>query len=152
MKKFIITIMLSAAAVLCAGAQDSLRISVATPEGLTHENAVSTLTSNLRQALILNNVSAEDSRFVLRTEVTELSKGVTSTAPPMFVTELEISMFVTDTVTGENLSQTSFTLKGIADNNQTSYMDAVKKIRARDSKLRALIMQAGEYFEKHINQ
>lgn len=87
---------------------------------------------------------------MLQTKIAELSKDVTSTAPPMFVTELEISLFITDTASGDILSQTSFTVKGIDDNEQASYMDAVKKVKARDPKLRALINQAKEYFDEHI--
>ena len=68
----------------------------------------------------------------------------------MFVTELEISLFITDTTSGDVMSQTSFTVKGIADSDKGSFMDAVKKVKARDPKLRNLINQAKDYFDEHI--
>ncbi|HIZ85852.1 MAG TPA: hypothetical protein IAC04_05125 [Candidatus Coprenecus stercoravium] len=152
MRKFITIAAFLLSTVMLLHAEDELKIFVAAPDGITHENAAATLKSNLTQALVLNNVSAEYSRFIMRTDAILLSKDVTPTAPPMYVTELEISIFITDIETGENLSQTSFTVKGIADNDKSSYMDAVKKIKARDPKLRAMINQAKEYYNEHINQ
>lgn len=150
MRRFFTVLLLTLSAAAYIHAQERLTVSVAVPDGISSENAVTTLTSNLKQALILNDAAADNSRFVLQTKIAELSKDVTSTAPPMFVTELEISLFITDTASGDILSQTSFTVKGIDDNEQASYMDAVKKVKARDPKLRALINQAKEYFDEHI--
>lgn len=150
MRRFFTVLLLTLSAAASIHAQERLTVSVAVPDGISSENAVTTLTSNLKQALVLNDAAADNSRFVLQTKIAELSKDVTSTAPPMFVTELEISLFITDTASGDILSQTSFTVKGIDDNEQASYMDAVKKVKARDPKLRALINQAKEYFDEHI--
>ncbi|CCY34463.1 putative uncharacterized protein [Alistipes sp. CAG:831] len=150
MRRFFTVLLLTLSAAAYIHAQERLTVSVAVPDGISSENAVTTLTSNLKQALVLNDAAADNSRFVLQTKIAELSKDVTSTAPPMFVTELEISLFITDTASGDILSQTSFTVKGIDDNEQASYMDAVKKVKARDPKLRALINQAKEYFDEHI--
>lgn len=150
MRRFFTVLFLTLSAAAYIHAQERLTVSVAVPDGISSENAVTTLTSNLKQALVLNDAAADNSRFVLQTKIAELSKDITSTAPPMFVTELEISLFITDTASGDILSQTSFTVKGIDDNEQASYMDAVKKVKARDPKLRALINQAKEYFDEHI--
>lgn len=150
MRKFFTVLLLTLSAAAYIHAQERLTVSVAVPDGISSENAVTTLTSNLKQALVLNDAAADNSRFVLQTKIAELSKDVTSTAPPMFVTELEISLFIIDTASGDILSQTSFTVKGIDDNEKASYMDAVKKVKARDPKLRALINQAKEYFDEHI--
>ncbi len=150
MRRFFTVLLLTLSAAAYIHAQERLTVSVAVPDGISSENAVTTLTSNLKQALVLNDAAADNSRFVLQTKIAELSKDVTSTAPPMFVTEIEISLFITDTASGDILSQTSFTVKGIDDNEQASYMDAVKKVKARDPKLRALINQAKEYFDEHI--
>lgn len=150
MKKFLIPVILIISAIFNAGAQERLTVSVAPPEGITHENAATTLTSNLKQALVLNDAASDKSRFVLNSKAAVISKDVTATAPVMYVTEIELSLFITDTVTGDVISQTSFTVKGIADNDKSSYMDAIKKVKARDPKLRAMISQAKEYFEEHI--
>lgn len=150
MRRYITALLLTLSAVFCIHAQERLTISVAAPEGISNENAAATLTSNLKQALVLNDAASDSSRFVLQARIAELSKDVTSTAPSMFVTELEISLFITDTSSGDVLSQTSFTIKGIADSDQASYMDAVKKVKARDPKLRALLNQAKEHFNEHI--
>lgn len=150
MKRFITAITIAFAAILSLSAQDRLTVSVAVPEGIEHDNAAATLTSNLKQALVLNDAAADASRFVLKSKAAVLSKDVTNTAPAMFVTELEISLFITDTTSGDVMSQTSFTVKGIADSDKGSFMDAVKKVKARDPKLRNLINQAKNYFDEHI--
>ena len=150
MRKFFTVLLLTLSAAAYIHAQERLTVSVAVPDGISSENAVTTLTSNLKQALVLNDAAADNSRFVLQTKIAELSKDVTSTAPPMFVTELEISLFITDTASGDILSQTSFTVKGIDDNEQASYMDAVKKVLARDPILWAVIILAKYYFDVHI--
>ena len=93
MRKFFTVLLLTLSAAAYIHAQERLTVSVAVPDGISSENAVTTLTSNLKQALVLNDAAADNSRFVLQTKIAELSKDVTSTAPPMFVTELEISLF-----------------------------------------------------------
>lgn len=150
MKRLILIAILTCSVIFHASAQERLTVSVADPEGLEQENAVTTLTSNLRQALVLNDAASDNSRFVLESQVALLSTDVTRTAPAMFVSELEISLTVKDTVSHDILSQTSFTVKGISDNEKSSVMDAVRKVKARDPKLRALINQAKQYFEEHI--
>ena len=150
MKRFLSIAALTFFSIIMASAQERLTISVDAPEGLEQENAVTTLTSNLRQALVLNDAASDGSRFVLQTQVAILSTDITRTAPSMFVTELEISLAVKDTVSHDILSQTSFTVKGISDNEKSSIKDAVRKVKARDPKLRTLINQAKQYFEEHI--
>lgn len=150
MKRFFLIAALTCSVIFHATAQERLTVSVAAPEGLEQENAATTLTSNLRQALVLNDAASDNSRFVLESQVSLLSTDVTRTAPAMFVSELEISMIIKDTVSGDVLSQTSYTVKGISDNEKSSVMDAVRKVKARDPKLRALINQAKQYFEEHI--
>lgn len=152
MKRIIATAVFAVAAFLTLNvhAQERLTVCVADPEGISSENAAEALAANLKQALVLNGAGADQSRFILKSTASVLSQYVTSTAPPMFVTELEVSLFITDTLSNEILSQTSFIVKGIAENDRTSYLDAVKKIKARSPKLRAFIIQAKEYFEEHI--
>ena len=136
--------------------KDRLAFGVEAPSGIKYDNAVQTIRNNITQALVLNGVAAIDSRFTTVTDVVELSQDVTSTAPPMFVTELEISMFVIDLYTGTVFGQTSFSVKGIGDNEGASYMDAVRNVKARNPKLRTLITTAKDkifsYFDAESDQ
>lgn len=121
--------------------QDRLAISVEYPQGLDNDNNATTLQNNITQALVLNGLSATDSRFTVLTKVAVLSKDVTSTAPPMFVTELEISMYIADMYTGVIFSMTGFTVKGVADSEARSETEAVKQVKARNPNLRTLIQR-----------
>ena len=144
MKKLTAIILAAFAVLTVAGAQEPLTVRVAAPEGIPDGNAAAVLTSNLHQALVLNDAASDDGRYVLQTKASVLSKDVTATAPARFITELEISFFITDPVSGDYLSQTSFSVRGIASGDKASYLDAVKKIKARDPKRRKLITQARE--------
>lgn len=136
--------------------QDRIAISVGTPSGIDNDKAAATIKNNLTQALVLNGIAAADSRFTAVTDIVELSKDVTSTAPAMFVTELEVSIFIVDLYTGNIFGQTSFTVKGVNDGEKASYMDAIRNIKARNPKLRSLINNAKDkifaYFDAEGDQ
>ncbi len=162
MKKIIATISAVLFAVFSIAAQepmeehDRLNIGVERPIGIKYDNAAQTLRNNLVQAFVLNGVAAVDSRFTTVTNVVELSKDVTSSAPVMYITELEMSIFVIDLYTGTIFGQTSFTIKGIGDNEGASYMDAIRNVKARNPKLRTLITSAKDkifaYFDAESDQ
>lgn len=122
--------------------QHRLAVSVETPEGIKNDNAASSLKNNITQALVLNGLSASESRFTTLVKVAELSKDVTSSTPPMFVTELEISIFIGDLYTGVVFGQTSFTVKGVAESEGKSYIEAIRNVKARNPKLRTMILSA----------
>lgn len=162
MKKILTAILCAAFLAMPSHAQeameekDRLPIGVETPSGVKYENAAQTLRNNITQALVLNGVAAVESRFTTVTDIVELSKDVTDTAPVMYITELEISMFIIDLYTGTVFGQTSFTVKGVGDNQGASYMDAVRNVKSRNPKLRTLITGAKEkilsYFDAESDQ
>ena len=67
-----------------------------------------------------------------------------------------MSIFVIDLYTGTIFGQTSFTIKGIGDNEGASYMDAIRNVKARNPKLRTLITSAKDkifaYFDAESDQ
>ena len=146
MKKILATISAALLAVFSVSAQDPmeeqdrLNIGVERPTGIAYDNAAQTLRNNLVQAFVLNGVAAVDSRFTTVTNVTEL----------------EMSIFVIDLYTGTIFGQTSFTIKGIGDNEGASYMDAIRNVKARNPKLRTLITSAKDkifaYFDAESDQ
>lgn len=162
MKKILATILITVITALALQAQEPMEekerlpIGVENPSGVKYDNAARTLRNNIAQALVLNGVAAVESRFTTVTDIVELSKDVTDTAPAMYITELEISMFIIDLYTGTVFGQTSFTVKGIGDNDGASYMDAVRSVKARNPKLRTLITGAKEkilaYFDAESDQ
>lgn len=133
-----------------------LEVSVEFPSGIEVESAAQTLQNNIMQALVLNGLSATESRFTTLVRVSTLSKNVTSTAPAMFVTELEISLFIGDLFTGTLFGQSSFEVKGIGETEAKSYIDAIRKVQARNPKLRTMITKSKDkimsYFDAQGDQ
>ncbi len=149
MKKFTLIILIACASFFTVAAQQTpldeskrIAIGVELPTDMKFDNAAKTLQNNIMQALVLNGLSSEGTRFTTRIKVAELSVETTATAPVQYITELEISLFIVDTTTNVVYGQTSFTVKGIDDTEGGSYIAAVRNIKARNPKLKALITTA----------
>ena len=162
MKKVFISIALVAASLLSINAQSklsentTLSIACETPIGIENKNAATIVENNIKQALVLNGLSATESRFTTITSAALTNKDVTATAPAKYITEMEVSIFIADLYTGVIFGQTSFNIKGVGDSDGESYIDAIQKINARNPKLRTLIKGAKEsiieYFESHSEE
>lgn len=125
--------------------RDSIQIQVAHPSGLAgQDNAVSLLEKRLTQAVVLNGIASTTSRFLLVTDIHELSSQVTTSAPPQYVIELEISCYITDQTEKTVLQQTTFNVKGVARTKAKAYQHAIGSIQARNPKLKTLIKRGKE--------
>ena len=120
-------------------------------------DALTVLYNRLNQAVSLNGLGAttNESRFLLVTSVTVLSKNVTTSVPPQHVAEVEVAVYFVDNVNKVILSQEIINKNGMADNDAAALAKAVKSIQARDHKLKKLITvgkkRAIEYY-KAIDQ
>lgn len=120
-------------------------------------DALTVLYNRLNQAVTLNGLGAttNDSRFLLVTSVTVLSKTVTTSIPPQHVAEVEVAVYFVDNVNKVILSQEIINKNGMADNDAAALAKAIKSIQARDHKLKKLITvgkkRAMEYY-KAIDQ
>ena len=120
-------------------------------------DALTVLYNHLNQAVSLNGLGAttNESRFLLVTSVTVLSKTVTSSIPPQHVAEVEVAVYFVDNVNKVILSQEIINKNGMADNDAAALSKAIKSIQARDHKLKKLITvgkkRAMEYY-KAIDQ
>ena len=120
-------------------------------------DALTVLYNRLNQAVTLNGLGAttNESRFLLVTSVTVLSKTVTSSIPPQHVAEVEVAVYFVDNVNKVILSQEIINKNGMADNDAAALSKAIKSIQARDHKLKKLITvgkkRAMEYY-KAIDQ
>ena len=159
MKRILISILLVATSICTILGQSkldehtTLAISVETPSGISHKNAATIIEHNLTQALVLNGLSATESRFTTITQAVLVNKDVTASAPAKYITELEVSIFIADLYTGVVFGQSSFEVKGVGDSDGESYIDAIRKINSRNPKLKTMIKKAKssiiEYFEAH---
>ncbi len=133
-----------------------IAVGVVYPFGIENENASETLQNNILQALSLNGLAAQDSRFMIVPKVAVLSKDVTPTAPPKFVLELEVSLFMVDLYTQVVMSQTSFNVKGVGNDDGKAFIAAVRNVQSRNSKLKTMILTGKEkiisYFDAEGTQ
>ena len=104
-------------------------------------DALTVLYNRLNQAVTLNGLGSttNDSRFLIVTSVTVLSKTVTTSIPPQNVAEVEIALYFVDNVNKVILSQEIINKNGMADNDAAALAKAIKSVQARDRKLKKLI-------------
>lgn len=161
-RKTVLTLIAAFSLVVSAYGQDAieekerLAIGVEHPIGIENENAARTLTNNITQALILNGLSATESRFTVIPKVALLSMNVTGTTPSKFVVELDVSLFLGDLYTGVLMGQTSFSVKGVGNSEGQAYINAIRNVQARNSKLKTMIITGKDkimsYFDANGEQ
>ena len=116
-------------------------------------DALTVLYNRLNQAVTLNGLgsSTNESRFLIVSSVTILSKTVTTSIPAQYMAEVEVSFYFVDNVNKVILSQEMITKKGMDDNDDKAVAKAIKSIQARDPKLKKLITlgkkKAVEYYK-----
>lgn len=116
-------------------------------------DAITVLYNNVNQAVTLNGLGSttDESRFIIVTSVTILSKNVTTSIPPQYLVEIEVAFYFVDNINKVILSQEIITKKAMDDNDNKAISKAIKSIKARDPKLKKLINigknRAVEYYK-----
>lgn len=116
-------------------------------------DALTVLYNNVNQAVTLNGLgsSTNESRFIIVTSVTILSKNVTTSIPPQYMAEVEVAFYFVDNINKVILAQEMITKKAMDDNDNRAVAKAIKSIKARDPKLKKLInigkKRAVEYYK-----
>lgn len=116
-------------------------------------DALTVLYNRINQAVTLNGLgsSTNESRFLIVSSVTILSKTATPSIPPQFMAEVEVALYFVDNVNKVILSQEMITKKGLDNNEDKAVAKAIKSIQARDPKMKKLIKQgkkrAIEYYK-----
>lgn len=104
-------------------------------------DALTVLYNRLNQAVTLNGLGSttNDSRFLIVSSVTVLSKEATASVPVQYMAEVEVAVYFVDNVTKVILSQEMITKKGLDSTDDLAVNKAIKQIQARDPKLKKLI-------------
>jgi len=104
-------------------------------------DALTVLYNRLNQAVTLNGLGSttNESRFLIVSSVTVLSKSVTTSIPPQHMAEVEVVLYFVDNVNKVIMSQETINKNGMADNDVAAVAKAIKSIQARDHKLKKLI-------------
>lgn len=109
-----------------------------------NENTRKVLKNRLTQAVVLNGSGSSVSPFLLVPVVTVLSKEVTPSAPPMYVTELEVTCYVVDQSRQAILQQSSIVVKGVANNDKKAISQAISSIQSRNGEWKRMITRGKE--------
>ena len=116
-------------------------------------DALTVLYNRLNQAVTLNGLgsSTNESRFLIVSSVTVLSKTATNSIPPQFMAEVEMSFYFVDNVNKIILAQEMITKKGMDNDADKAVAKAIKLVQARDPKFKKLIkigkQRAIEYYK-----
>jgi CRISPR/Cas system CMR-associated protein Cmr5 small subunit len=105
------------------------------------EAARSSLANKLSQIVTQNGLggAANNERFIITANVNIISKEITSTAPPMHVYLLDITLYIGDGIEGTKFASISTTAKGIGENETKAYISALKNLKVTDSKYQTFI-------------
>ena len=93
-------------------------------------DAITVLYNRLNQAVTLNGLgsSTNESRFLIVTSITVLSKNVTTSIPPQFMAEVEMAFYFVDNVNKVILSQEIINKKGMDDTEDKAVSKAIKSV------------------------
>lgn len=139
------------------GDADKLEIGVLYPQATQISlQAGNLLQNNLLQAISLNGISATDSRFMVLPRVSIVEQTVTETAPPKFVMEIEVSLFLVDLMTQTVFNQAMISTKGIGNSADQAMLAAIRNISSRNSRLKTFIVNGKDkllaYYDANADQ
>ena len=104
-------------------------------------DALTVLCNRLNQSVTLNGLGSatDEERFLIVTSINILSKNATTTIPPQFIAEVELTFYFVDNVNKLILAQETITKKGMDNTEDKAIAKAVKMVLPRDPKLKKLI-------------
>lgn len=155
MRRFLVTLLLVVLSI-CVEAQ-TVRVLPVSASNIT-DAAAEMLYNRLNQAVSLNGMASTDNsnKFLLIPTVTVVSIEPTAMFPVRFVAEVEIALSLVDNSRRLLISQEILTKKGVAENEKKAVGEAIKSIKARDSKLKKFIVNGKKeilgYYNAECNE
>ncbi len=121
------------------------------------QNVQNLLVNKMRQTISLNGLSASDEAplFIMFPEIAIVSEETTSTAPPMYVKQLDVNLVIADQYTGTVFNSINYQLKGAGKNPTQAYQNAFKHLNPRDGRMKAFVEKGKdaiiEYYNSHCD-
>lgn len=94
---------------------------------------------------------AADPRFIITTNVFELTKDILGTAPPMHAITLDVSFYIGDGIEGKLFSSMSKTVRGVGSNPSKAQINALKNIKSSDPEFVSFIDQGKQKILEYYN-
>ncbi len=116
--------------------------------------ALKMLENKLGQIATQNGLGGSaNKRFIITANVTELSKDVTPTAPPMIAYTLDVTIYVGDVMTRTKYGSTNVQVKGVDVNETKAYISALKNIKPNSPELQSFLDKTkGKIIEYYNSQ
>lgn len=102
------------------------------------------LNQKLLQMTLQNGFGSTGGPFVLTADVRTVDKQVTATAPPQYIVELEVLVYVVNLQEQLLAAETSFVVKSIQTSDTKAVIRAINQINARTPQVRAFMTAARE--------
>ncbi|MEO9511888.1 MAG: hypothetical protein ABJN84_08975 [Flavobacteriaceae bacterium] len=117
-------------------------------------SAKNLLYSRVFRLITDNGVSADEfnPRFFVAPKIAVLEKEVLGTAPPRVVLNLELTLFIGDGVNGNLIESETVELKGVGQNEQKAYINAIKRLAPKNPALVALLAKAKTEIVAYYNE
>lgn len=115
--------------------------------------ARSNLSSKLGQIISANGFgnSVFNSRFILTPNIEVASKNVIAGAPPKVALVLNVYLFVGDGFEGTKFGSTMLTVKGVGNNENKAYINALKQIKPGNPAIKQMISSAKQRILDYYN-
>lgn len=115
-------------------------------------SAQNILLDRMSKAILKNGLSSSESeRFIMTANVRQLGVETTTTAPVMYVVELETNFYIGDGLDGTLFSQGSINVKGTDDSEDKALLNAIKKIKVNDPAFKKMIAIAKDNIIAYYN-
>ena len=110
------------------------------------------LANKLSQIASANGLAGSlNSRFIITTNISVLTKDITSTAPPMHAYTVEVTLYIGDGIDGTLFSSQSVTLKGVGVNETKAYISALNGLKTKDPVYQTFIEKGKNKIMEYYN-
>jgi hypothetical protein len=105
------------------------------------EEAKNLLLNKLNEITTKNGMGGGNgsSRFIITTSVSEITKDITASNPPIYQYELAITLYIGDGIDGTKFSSYTFNVKGNGNSETKAYITALKQIKPSDVRFKQFI-------------
>lgn len=111
------------------------------------------LKNKINSAISQVGIGGEGSnaRFIIGPSITEVSKNITSTAPPKHANTYDITLLVVDVVSETVFNTYSTEIKGVGDSEEKAFLSALRNIDLRGQPFVDFLLSAEEKIIKYYN-
>lgn len=111
------------------------------------------LKNKINSAISQVGIGGEGSnaRFIIGPSIIEVSKNLTSTAPPKHANTYEITLLVVDVVSETVFNTYSTEIKGVGDSEEKAFLSALRNINLRGQSFVDFLLSAEKKIIEHYN-